>query len=61
MSEPDPMEVVNSTAGEEAVYRADGVRLYGMDAEIEKKVCVCVCVCVCECVRWKKKDTIWEE
>ena len=30
--------IVGSNTMEEAVYRADGMRLYGIDAELEKKV-----------------------
>lgn len=30
-------EVVNSTV-DSAVYRSDGIRVYGLDAELEKKV-----------------------
>jgi len=31
-------QVANSTFGNE-VFRQDGTRLYGMDAEVERKVC----------------------
>ena len=30
-------EIVNSTVAA-AVYRSDGIRVYGLDAELEKKV-----------------------
>jgi hypothetical protein len=30
-------EIVNSTV-DAAVYRSDGIRVYGLDAELEKKV-----------------------
>lgn len=30
--------VVNFTGGSDAVYREDGTRLYGLDAELERKV-----------------------
>lgn len=31
------LDIANSTVGS-AVYREDGTRLYGLDAELEKKV-----------------------
>lgn len=31
-------QIANYTGGDAAVYRADGTRLYGLDAELEKKV-----------------------
>ncbi len=34
---PKP-EIVNAT-GDAPVFRADGIQLYGLDAELERKVC----------------------
>lgn len=34
---------MNSTI-DAAVYRSDGIRVYGLDAELEKKVCAFLCL-----------------